>query len=209
VGAASALGMVRGTDPRLAREVVLVTAPVGGAGSGSAGAAVLLQVAASLASLPGGPRRTVLLAALAGVEDERLGAEYLARHLPVERDRIVAHLSVEAWPALRPFTGVVARGADLSTLAAAVQSAATSVGAAVVADTAGGAGATAFARQGTPVAWLVPVTQGAAAPGTTWDWESLARLARLESALVRTVAQADARPRWTAPNPWAASPAGK
>jgi hypothetical protein len=210
VGSASALGMVPGTDPRLAREVVLVTAPVGGTGSSAAGAAVLLQVAASVASLPGGPRRTVLLAALAGGDDDRLGAEYLARHLPVERDRIVAHLSVEAWPALRPFEGVVARAADLSTLGGAVQSAATSVGAAVIVDTGEGAGerggATAFARMGVPTTWLVPVARDGAAAAGTWDWDSLARLARLESALVRAVAQADARPRWTAPDPWAPSP---
>jgi Zn-dependent M28 family amino/carboxypeptidase len=186
--------------------VVLVTAPLDGAASDAAGAAVLLQVASSLASLPGGPRRTVLLAALAGGPDERLGAEHLARHPPVERDRIVAHLAVDARTALRPFTGVVAQGADLSTLAGAVQAAATAVGVAVVADSERHAGeraeGTAFARLGVPFAYLVPVAQGAAPAPTSWDWESLARLARLEARLVREVAQADARPRWTSANPW-------
>jgi hypothetical protein len=211
-GSSSVLGMLRGTDPVLAGEVVLVTASLDGAGSEAAGVAAMLQVASSLAALPGGTRRSVLFAALAGGAEEGLGAEYLARHPPVERERIVAHLGVDARPALRPFTGVVARGADLSTLAPAVQSAATSVGVAVVvdaerrADAADGADGTAFARQGIPFAFLVPVTQ-AAAPAAAWDWESLMRLARLETLLVREVAQSDRRPRWTSGNPWGRPPA--
>jgi hypothetical protein len=76
----------------------------------------------------------------------------------------------------------------------------------VVADTERRAGeraeGTAFARLGVPFTFLVPVAQGAAPAATAWDWESLARLARLEARLVREVAQADARPRWTSPNPW-------
>ena len=89
------LGILRGSDPALARETVVVTAhldhlgigePVdgdsiyNGAGDNAVGVAVLLEVARAFAALPRRPARSVLFAAVTGEEKGLVGSSFLATH---------------------------------------------------------------------------------------------------------------------------------
>ena len=99
------LGILRGSDPALARETVVVTAhldhlgigePVdgdsiyNGAGDNAVGVAVLLEVARAFAALPRRPGRSVLFAAVTGEEKGLVGSSFLATHPVVAPEGIVA-----------------------------------------------------------------------------------------------------------------------
>lgn len=111
---ANVLGLLRGSDPKLADEVVVVGAHFdhlgwGGEGSGSlepqqpaihngaddnaSGVAGLLEVARALAAAP--PARSVLFAAFAAEELGLLGSSHLVQNLPVPRERVVAMLNMD------------------------------------------------------------------------------------------------------------------
>ncbi len=106
------LGILRGSDPVLSRETVVVTAHLDdGVRDDAVGVAVLLEVARALAALPRRPARSVLFAATTGEEQGLVGSSFLARHPVVDPDGIVACLDVDGAPAAVPFTDAVARGA--------------------------------------------------------------------------------------------------
>jgi len=108
---ANVLGLLPGTDPTLARELVVYTAHsdhlgtvkpqppatdgiYNGALDNASGCAVLLSIARAAASSP--PRRSMLFAFVTAEEQGLLGSRYLAQHPPVPAGRIAANLNVDA-----------------------------------------------------------------------------------------------------------------
>lgn len=104
------IGMVRGSDPKLRDEYVLLTAhydhigtraPRGGAPASDTiyngardnamGTVALIAAARSFITQP--PKRSVLIAALTGEEVGGFGSRYLAEHPPVPMDHIVFDLN--------------------------------------------------------------------------------------------------------------------
>jgi hypothetical protein len=194
------LGILRGSDPALAREAVVVTSPLDGAGEGAVGVAVLLEVARAFAALPRRPARSVLFAAVTGQEKGLVGSSFLATHPVVAPEGIVAAMNVDGAPTTSPLEAAVALGAEHSTLAAAVRRAASSLGVDLVPDPDPRAGAFvrsdqwSFVRVGVPSLHLVPVGK----PGVegAWLWEETARFARLQFLVALVVADGADRPAW-------------
>ncbi len=116
------LGVLPGSDPKIAPEGVFYTAhhdhfgiKVGaratdtaapasakvdniynGAVDNASGVASILGVAAAFAHLPKAPRRSVYFAFVAAEEQGLLGSEYLARHSPVPAGRIAADINIDS-----------------------------------------------------------------------------------------------------------------
>jgi hypothetical protein len=102
-------GILRGSDPALRRQYIIVSAhydhmgtkPPGpgdriynGANDDASGTASLIEIAKALAAGPK-PKRSVLFLALFGEEEGLLGSEYYVRHPLVPIDRTVANLNLE------------------------------------------------------------------------------------------------------------------
>jgi hypothetical protein len=99
------VGIVRGTDPALAGEYVVVGAHydhVGvdqrgrigfGADDNASGTAAMLEVVTALAAA--GPRRSILACAFAAEEDGLIGSKALCDRLPVPRESLVAMLNMD------------------------------------------------------------------------------------------------------------------
>ena len=174
---ANVLGILRGSDPTLARETVIFTAhldhlgvgePVegdaiyNGAADNAVGVAVLLEVARAFAAMPRRPARSVLFAVVTGEEKGLVGSSYLATHPVVDPQGIVAAINVDAAPTAFPFDAAVARGAEHSSLGEAVRRAADSLGVELVPDHAPRASAFvrsdqfSFVRQGIPSICVAP-----------------------------------------------------
>jgi hypothetical protein len=231
------LGLLRGSDPLLSRETVVVTAhldhlgigePVNGdaiyngAMDNAAGVAVLLEVARAFAALPWRPARSVLFAAVTGEEKGLVGSSYLARHPVVDPAGIVASLNIDGAPTAFPFVDAVARGAEHSTLGAAVRTAADALGVELSPDPDPRAGVFvrsdqwSFVRVGVPSLHVTAGRKGLeGADAETrrqwfreryhrpqdeweagWRWEDAARFARLQFLVALTVADAASRPSW-------------
>ncbi len=109
---ANVLGQLPGSDPALAREVVLYTAHhdhlglkadakpgedaiYNGAVDNASGVAALLEVARAFTSLPRAPPRTLVFAAVAAEEQGLLGSRYLSEHLPVPPGRVAANINID------------------------------------------------------------------------------------------------------------------
>lgn len=135
--------VLRGSDPRLRDEYVVLTAhldhlgigePVAGdsiyngAYDNASGIAALLEVANAFASLPQPPRRSVLFLAVAAEEKGLRGSDYFARHPTVPREKIVANLNVDMFLMLYPLRDVVAFGAEHSSLGQTAEQAARRLG---------------------------------------------------------------------------------
>jgi len=124
------VGLLRGRDPRLAREYVVVSAHhdhvgVGrvvdgdsiynGAMDDASGVATVLETALAMARGPV-PRRSVLFSVFTAEEKGLLGSRHFARRPTVPRDAIVADLNVDFAPPLFPLRAVTALGDQESDL---------------------------------------------------------------------------------------------
>jgi Zn-dependent M28 family amino/carboxypeptidase len=137
------VGVIPGSDPVLRNEIVVISAhhdhlgvgkPDGrgdtiynGAVDNASGVAQALAIARALVAMPTHPRRTIMLALVAGEEQNLLGSAYLAAHPPVPIDRFVADINFDAGNIFGRTRDVAEVGMGLSTLdgvlaaAAAVQ----------------------------------------------------------------------------------------
>ncbi len=133
VTSANVLGVLRGSDPELADEVVIYTAhhdhlgvdpnaPEGadriynGARDNATGVGMLLAAAEAFAALPKPPRRSIVMAFVGAEEQGLLGSNYLARNPPVPAGRIAANVNLDSgniWGKTRDITYV---GMNKSTL---------------------------------------------------------------------------------------------
>ena len=135
--------VLRGSDPRLKDEYVVLTAhldhvgvgePVdgdaiyNGAYDNASGVAILLEVANAFARLPVAPRRSVLFLAVTGEEEGLNGSAFFAHHPTVPLDRIVANINLDMIPMLYPLRDVIAFGAEHSSLDLPVKEAARRLG---------------------------------------------------------------------------------
>ncbi|OHT18223.1 M28 family metallopeptidase [Edaphosphingomonas haloaromaticamans] len=130
------VAMLRGSDPKLADEYVVLSAHLdhigispakpgdtadtdrinNGALDNAAGIATMLEVARAAAASPVKPRRSIIFLASTGEEKGLIGADYYARHPSVPIRSIVGNVDLDMPLLLYPFTDVTAFGADHSSL---------------------------------------------------------------------------------------------
>lgn len=125
------VGILRGADPTLGKEYVVLTAhldhlgvgePIGGdaiyngAMDNASGVATLIETARALAEAAERPRRPILFLAVTAEEKGLLGSRYYAAHPTVPGEAIVANVNVDMFSPLFPLTRVIAYGANESDL---------------------------------------------------------------------------------------------
>lgn len=109
-GSANVLGLLRGSDPVLADQVVVITAHhdhlgtdpnaqgdgiYNGARDNAAGVAIALEIAEALTALPEAPRRSVLINFVGAEEQGLLGSLYYARNPTFPAGRIAANVNFD------------------------------------------------------------------------------------------------------------------
>ncbi|RKH96104.1 M28 family metallopeptidase [Corallococcus sp. AB038B] len=174
---ANVLGLLPGSDPTLAKEVVLYSAHhdhlgkkddgkpgedviYNGALDNAAGVASMLSVARAFTSLPTPPRRSILFAAVAAEEYGLLGSAYLAAHPPMPPGRIAANINVDGGNVLGRTRDITVIGLGKSSLDTFVTAMAKTQGRTVKADQLSDRGffyrsdQFNFARQGIPAAYF-------------------------------------------------------
>jgi hypothetical protein len=134
------LGLIPGSDPRLAAQYVLLTGHLdhlgvkkdakpgedaihNGALDNAAGIATMVEAAREFMSSGARPRRSVLFIAHTGEELGLLGADYWAAHPTVPIAQVAAAVNLDMPVPLYPFSDVVAFGADHNTVARTVAAA--------------------------------------------------------------------------------------
>ena len=142
-------GILRGSDPRLRDEYVVLSAHldhlgIGGAINGdsiyngamdnASGVAAILEVADALHRAAAKPKRSILFVAVTGEEKGELGSLYFAAHPPVGRERIVANVNTDMFLPLFPLKTLMVLGLDESDLGADIRAAARELGLEVQAD---------------------------------------------------------------------------
>ncbi len=106
------VGMLQGSDPRLAGEYVVYTAHIdhlgigepdetgdriyNGARDNASGVGMVLAVARAFAALPQAPRRSILFLLVTGEESGLLGSAYFAAHPTVPAGRLVADINFDS-----------------------------------------------------------------------------------------------------------------
>ncbi len=129
--APNVLGVLRGSDPKLRDQYVIVSAhldhlgvgrPVNGdsiyngAMDNASGIATMLETARYFHDRGVKPKRSLIFAAVTGEEKGELGSAYLATHPTVPVRDIVADLNTDMWEPQIPLIGVFGYGADESNL---------------------------------------------------------------------------------------------
>jgi hypothetical protein len=136
--APNVLGVLRGSDPALRNQYVIVSAhldhlgvgrPVNGdsiyngAMDNASGIATMLETARAFHDRGVKPKRSLIFAAVTGEEKGELGSAYLATHPTVPVKDIVADLNTDMWEPQIPLIGVFGYGADESNLGDALRQA--------------------------------------------------------------------------------------
>ncbi len=134
-------GMVKGSDPALAGEYVVLTAHLDHVGVGApingdpiyngamdnaSGIATLIE--ATSAVVAARPRRSVLMVAVTAEEKGLLGSRYFALNPTVPREAIVANLNMDMFLPLYPLKSVMVLGLDESDLGDDVRAVAQEMG---------------------------------------------------------------------------------
>ncbi len=142
------IAVLQGTDPRLRKEIVVLSAhmdhlgvnpalkddPIfNGAMDNASGVAALLEIASRLGSAPSRPKRTVVFAAVTGEEKGLLGSRYFANH-PSVKGTIVADLNMDMFMPIHKLESVVVLGIEESTLADAIGQSAREAGLKILPD---------------------------------------------------------------------------
>ncbi len=144
------LGLLRGSDPKLSQELLILSAHhdhlgVGlpdargdaiynGARDNAAGCAQVLAIARALAAQNPRPKRSILVAFVDGEEYGLLGSAYLAAHPPVPPGRIAAVVNYDGGNIFGRTTDVAQIGRGKSTLDAILEAQARRQGRTVVGD---------------------------------------------------------------------------
>ncbi|MFS0772368.1 M28 family peptidase [Sphingomonas sp. 1P08PE] len=173
------VGLLPGSDPVLARQIVVLSAHldhigVSGTGEGdrinngaldnAIGIASLIEEAKRFTGTP--PRRTLMFLAVTAEEKGLVGADYFAQHPTVARDRLVADVNLDMPMLLYRFSDMNVYGADRSTLGPIVARAVQAGGATMSPDPAPEQGFFVrsdhfrFVQQGIPSVFLWPGRAG-------------------------------------------------
>ncbi|WP_238564933.1 M28 family metallopeptidase [Sphingobium bisphenolivorans] len=125
------VGVMPGSDPRLAKEYVVLSAHLDGYGVGTpiggdsiyngaldnaSGVASLIEIARTLRDGPVRSKRSILFAIVTAEEKGLLGSRYFARKPTVPAEAIVANLNFDMALPIFPLTSVTPIGYDQSTL---------------------------------------------------------------------------------------------
>jgi Zn-dependent M28 family amino/carboxypeptidase len=137
------VGMVRGGDPKLRAEYVVVSAhldhlgnhPPANGGDGihngaydnASGIAALIEIARAVAHGPK-PKRSVLFVALTGEEKGEQGSDFFAHAPPVPKQSIVADVNMDMFLMIFPIADLVPLGGEHSSLGAMAAEAARGAG---------------------------------------------------------------------------------
>jgi Zn-dependent M28 family amino/carboxypeptidase len=142
-------GVLRGSDPALRDEYIVLSGHldhlgIGGAVNGdriyngamdnASGIASLIETARALAARPQRPKRSVLFVAVTAEEKGLLGSRYFAYHPTVPAKAIVANINMDMFLPLFPMRAVMVFGLDESDLGATVRRVASSMGFSVQGD---------------------------------------------------------------------------
>jgi hypothetical protein len=178
------VGVLRGSDPRLRDECVVVSAhldhlgvgePVAGdsihngAYDNATGTSMMLEAARAFTTLRTPPKRSVVFVALTGEEKGLQGSDYFARHPAPDSMDVVANVNLDMVLMLRPVSRVVAVGAQHSTLGAVMERAAAAAGLKLVPDPIPEevvfirSDQFSFVKQGIPAVFPVSANDGSAA----------------------------------------------
>ena len=125
------VGLLRGSDPKLAGECIVISAhldhlgistPVqgdsinNGAYDNASGTAMMLEVARAFTSMKLRPRRSILFLNVSGEEKGLQGSDYFARHAAPRGLRVVADVNLDEVILLSKVTHVIGFGAEHSSL---------------------------------------------------------------------------------------------
>jgi hypothetical protein len=192
-----------------------------GALDNGAGVATLLEVARAFATATQRPRRSILFVANTAEEKGLLGAEFFAHYPTVPIERVTAAIDLDMPLLLYDFTDVVAFGASHSTMADALRQAGAAMGvklspdpmpeqaifvrsdhyAMVKAGVPAVMVATGMANGG-QAAWSTFLSNNYHKPSDDLsqpiNWTAAAKFTELNYRVVRTLADAETRPRWYA-----------
>jgi Zn-dependent M28 family amino/carboxypeptidase len=134
-------GLIKGSDPALAGEYVVLTAHLDHVGVGApingdaiyngamdnaSGIATLIEAASAVAAAK--PNRSVLLVAVTAEEKGLLGSRYFALNPTVPREAIVANINMDMFLPLYPLKSVMVLGLDESDLGDDVRAVAQEMG---------------------------------------------------------------------------------
>ena len=137
------IGVIPGSDPRLANEVVMLTGHLdhdgivpakngdtimNGAMDNAAGISTMLEAARAFVDSGQRPKRTVMFVALTAEEDGLLGSQYLAEYPTLKGKKVVANVNLDMPILTYDFQDVIAFGAEHSTLGQAVNNAVAKIG---------------------------------------------------------------------------------
>ena len=141
VSSPNVVGVLKGSDPLLARTSVVLTAhldhigvrPDGegdhinnGAYDNATGSAIVLEVARVLAAQPSRPKRSVVIVLVTAEEKGLLGSDYFAHHPVNAAGRLIAAVNLDMPVFLTASSDIVAFGSENSSLGAVVRRAADS-----------------------------------------------------------------------------------
>jgi hypothetical protein len=227
------VGLLPGSDPLLAKEYVVFSAHLDHLGTGTPvngdsiyngavdnalGVAALIEMARAFAALPERPRRSLLFLAVTAEESGLIGSDYFVHNPTVPIESIVANVNIDGGT-VWTFKGLIARGADHSSLAGAVAAAAAAEGLPVVPDPLPEQASFvrsdqyAFVLRGIPALILGASRDEASLPlvldwvrnryhqpsddmSQPMDFPSAASFARIQFLIGYAAAQAAERPRW-------------
>jgi Zn-dependent M28 family amino/carboxypeptidase len=142
-------GILRGSDPRLRNEFVVLSAhldhlgvgePINGdriyngAMDNASGVAAILEVAAELHESNVKPKRSILFLTVTGEEKGELGSRYFAAHPTVPAPAIVANVNTDMFLPLFPLKELMVLGLDESDLGGEIRAVAKELGLGVQAD---------------------------------------------------------------------------
>jgi Zn-dependent M28 family amino/carboxypeptidase len=142
------VGLLPGSDPKLKKEYVVVSAhldhlgigaPVkgdriyNGAMDDASGDASLIEIARAMKAAAAKPKRSILFLSVTGEEKGELGSGYFAAH-PTVRGPLVANLNMDMYLPLFPLKYLEVQGLDESTLGDDVRAVAAAAGVQIQAD---------------------------------------------------------------------------
>ncbi|WP_448662285.1 M20/M25/M40 family metallo-hydrolase [Sphingomonas sp. CJ20] len=190
-----------------------------GAMDNAAGVAMILEAARAIQRSGTRPRRSILFLALTAEEKGLIGSDYFAHNPVVPRESLVADLNLDMPILTFPLTDLVALGGERSSIGPVVAAAAAAEGLKVVPDPAPEemffvrSDHYSFVKAGIPA---VSVDTGPGGAGDAaqkdflanhyhkpsdqidlpFDWVSAAKFLRVNTAVLRALADGDQRPRW-------------
>jgi hypothetical protein len=219
------IGILRGTDPKLRDEYVVISAHLDHLGRGQAvngddiyngavdnasGVAAILEVARAFAAQP--PRRSLMFVAFTAEEPGDLGSAYFVANPPVAKATLVADINIDGG-SVWAYQALIARGGEQSTLGHAAEAAGKKVVADPFPEKFTSSDQHSFAEAGIPAILLTSQRTAEARPlALAWlksryhapgddmsqplDFDAAAEFTRDLFAVVQAVANDDARPRF-------------